>query len=256
MAPTSAGLSKTDRLRLDQALTERGLARSRAAARDAILRGTVTVDGMPCARPSARVAAEAEIAIDDPAGRYVSRSALKLVAALNAFGIDPTGRDALDLGASTGGFTQVLLERGARSVTAIDVGHGQLADEIARDPRVHAIEGLNAKDLTSADLAVAPSLIVADLSFISLIQALRPALALAAPTAELVALVKPQFEVGRDWIGKGGIVRENAPVEAALTAIRTFLEAEGWQTGDPIPSPIAGGDGNQEYLLAADGPKR
>ncbi|WP_453960559.1 TlyA family RNA methyltransferase [Amorphus suaedae] len=239
-------------MRLDQALAERGLVRSRAAGRDAVLRGTVRVDGTPVSRPSVRVRPEQAIEIADPAARYVSRSALKLTAALDAFGIDPGGRDAVDLGASTGGFTQVLLERGARSVTSIDVGHGQLAGEVASDPRVRSIEGLNVRELEAAHLAVAPSLIVADLSFISLILALPPALALAAPGADLVALVKPQFEVGREGIGKGGIVRETAMVDEALERVRRFVDATpGWTVRGLIASPIAGGDGNQEYLLCA-----
>tara|TARA_R110002020_G_scaffold133617_12_gene298122 strand:+ start:687 stop:1421 length:735 start_codon:yes stop_codon:yes gene_type:complete len=239
-------------MRLDQALAERGLVRSRAAARDAVLRGTVTVDGAAVTRPSARVRPGQAVEIADPAARYVSRSALKLVAALDAFSIDPDGRDAVDLGASTGGFTQVLLERGARAVTAIDVGHGQLAPAIAGDPRVRAIEGLNVRDLEAAHLDAAPSLVVADLSFISLLLALPPALALAAPGADLVALVKPQFEVGREGIGKGGIVREQALVEQSLERVRAFVEAAGrWSVTGLIASPIAGGDGNQEYLLAA-----
>jgi 23S rRNA (cytidine1920-2'-O)/16S rRNA (cytidine1409-2'-O)-methyltransferase len=246
-APATGGA-----IRLDQALAERGLVRSRAAARDAVLRGTVRVDGAPASRPSVRVRPGQAIEIADPAARYVSRSALKLVAALDAFGIDPADRDAVDLGASTGGFTQVLLERGARSVTSIDVGHGQLAPEIADDPRVRAIEGLNVRALEASHLAVAPSLIVADLSFISLLLALPPALALAAPGADLVALVKPQFEVGREGIGKGGIVREQALVEDALRRVQDFVEATaGWTVRGLIASPIAGGDGNQEHLLAA-----
>lgn len=244
-------------MRLDQALAERGLVRSRAAARDAVLRGTVTVEGAPVARPSVRVRPDQTIEIADPAARYVSRSALKLVAALDAFGIDPAGRDALDLGASTGGFTQVLLERGARSVTSIDVGHGQLAPEVAGDPRVRAIEGLNVRDLEASHLETAPSLVVADLSFISLLLALPPALAIAAPGAHLVALVKPQFEVGREGIGKGGIVREQALVENSLKRVRDFIETTaGWPVLGLVASPIAGGDGNQEYLLAARAPGR
>ena len=246
-APATGGA-----IRLDQALAVRGLVRSRAAARDAVLRGTVRIDGAPAARPSVRVRPDQAIEIADPAARYVSRSALKLAAALDAFEVDPSERDAVDLGASTGGFTQVLLERGARSVTAIDVGHGQLAEEVAADPRVRSIEGLNVRELAAAHLAVAPSLIVADLSFISLLLALPPALALAAPGADLVALVKPQFEVGREGIGKGGIVRETPLVEEALERVRRFVDTTpGWTVRGLIASPIAGGDGNQEYLLAA-----
>lgn len=237
--------------RLDQALAERGLVRSRTAARDAILRGTVTVDGATAARPGLRVHAGQTIEVADPAARYVSRSALKLVAALDAFAIDPAGLATLDLGASTGGFTQVLLERGAHSVTAIDVGHGQLDPALAADARVRSIEGLNARHLDRAHLNEAPALVVADLSFISLLQALPPALSLAAPDAWLAALVKPQFEVGREGIGKGGIVRPGPHVEEAIARVRRFVADSRWSVEGLIASPIAGGDGNQEYLLAA-----
>jgi 23S rRNA (cytidine1920-2'-O)/16S rRNA (cytidine1409-2'-O)-methyltransferase len=239
------------RQRLDLVLPALGLARSRARARDAILRGTVTVDGLVVDRPGALVDAGAAIAIEDPAADYVSRSALKLVAGLDAFDFPVEGRHALDLGASTGGFTQVLLERGAASVTAVDVGHGQLAQQVAADPRVRSREGLNVRDLSAGDLAAPPSVIVCDVSFISLTLALPPALTLAAGDAVLVALVKPQFEVGRDKVGKGGLV---APADGldALARIRDWLEGrEGFRVVGDLPSPIAGGDGNQEHLIGA-----
>jgi len=184
----------------------------------------------------------------------VSRAGLKLAHALAAFGLDPAGAVALDLGASTGGFTQVLLAAGAAEVWAVDVGHGQLAPLVAADPRVRAIEGLNVRDLTT-DHVPAPDWIVADLSFISLEKALPPALALAKPGAVLVALVKPQFEVGRAAVGKGGIVRDTAAVAAARARIRAFLEAAGWTVTGEAESPITGGDGNVEYLIAATLPR-
>ena len=239
--------------RLDLALVDRGLAPTRARARDAILRGHVSVNGALAAKPAMTVDAEAAIAIEDPAAGYVSRGALKLIAALDRFGYSPAGRAALDLGASTGGFTQVLLERGARTVFAVDVGHGQLDAKLAADPRVVSREGLNARDLTAADVGEQPQAIVADVSFISLKLVLPPALKLAAPDAWGVFLVKPQFEVGREAIGKGGIVRDPQAGERAAADIAHFLEQDmGWRVGGVILSPIEGGDGNREFLIGAD----
>ena len=239
-------------LRLDQALVARGLAPTRARARDAILRGHVTVDGEPATKPALAVGPGAMLALDDPAARYVSRAALKLGAGLDHFGYGAEGRVALDLGASTGGFTEVLLERGARRVHAIDVGHGQLDPRLASDPRVLAREGLNARDLAADDLGEAPEAVVSDMSFISLRLALPPALALAASGAWGIFLVKPQFEVGRAGIGKGGIVRDPAEGHAAALAIADWLGREqGWKVDGLVASPIAGGDGNHEYLLGA-----
>ncbi|ODN70965.1 TlyA family RNA methyltransferase [Methylobrevis pamukkalensis] len=238
--------------RLDQALVDAGLAPSRSRARDAILRGTVTVDGKRIDKPSLNVTENAVLGIDDPAGDYVSRAALKLVAGLGAFGLDPAGRHCLDVGASTGGFTEVLLRRGAAHVTAIDVGHGQFHPRLAADPRVTSIEGLNARDLAPEHLASAPGFIVSDVSFISLTLALGPALELAAPGAALVALVKPQFEVGRENVGKGGIVRDAAIAESAVDRVAAFVGAQaGWRVIGRLPSPITGSDGNTEHLLGA-----
>lgn len=239
------------RKRLDVALVERGLAPTRARARDAIDRATVTVDGRVETRPAAPVGAEARIEIADPAARWVSRAALKLVGALDTFALSPEGRTCLDLGASTGGFTQVLLARGAAHVTAIDVGHGQLAPAVADDPRVTSIEGLNARDLAADHLGAAPDCVVADVSFISLALALPPALDLAAPGAIGVFLVKPQFEVGRDHVGKGGVVRDEAAAEAAVERIATLLETHGWRVLGRAEAAIAGADGNREHVLAA-----
>ncbi len=184
---------------------------------------------------------------------YVSRAALKLRHALEVFGLDPAGAVALDLGASTGGFSQVLLEAGAAEVWAVDVGHGQLAPALRADPRLHAIEGLNARALTAAHVPP-PGWIVADLSFISLAKALPPALELARPGAVLVALVKPQFEVGPAQVGKGGIVRDPAAHEAVRASVRRFLQASGWTVLGETESPITGGDGNAEFLIAARKP--
>jgi 23S rRNA (cytidine1920-2'-O)/16S rRNA (cytidine1409-2'-O)-methyltransferase len=241
----------TDKLRLDQLLVERGLYQSRARARDAIERGEVMVDGRTIDKPGQLTAGDAVLSTDDPARHYVSRSALKLKGALERFAIDVSGRRCLDVGASTGGFTQVLLERGAAHVTAIDVGHGQLVAEIANDPRVTSIEGLNARELGRDHLAYAPEVIVTDVSFISLKLALPPALGLAAKGAIGAFLVKPQFEVGRDHVGKGGIVKDKVAAKAAVEDIAAFLEASGWRVTGRMASTITGGDGNQEYLIAA-----
>jgi len=239
-----------DRIRLDQALVEKGLSPSRARARDAILRGHVRVDGAPADKPALSVSPEARLELDDPAAAYVSRGALKLAAALDAFQYPVEGVTALDLGASTGGFTEVLLQRGAAYVFAVDVGHGQLHQRLADDPRVTSLEGLNARDLT-ADMIEAPvDAITADVSFISLRLVLPPALALAAPKAWGAFLIKPQFEVGREHIGKGGIVRDPALAEKAASDMAGWLAGlGGWTVDGPIPSPLPGGDGNREFLI-------
>ncbi|WP_417708499.1 TlyA family RNA methyltransferase [Roseibium aggregatum] len=236
--------------RLDQHLVDTGVFPSRARARDAILRGTVSVDGLPCTKPAQKTSADASITVEDPASAYVSRAALKLIEGLDRFGVDPAGRICLDIGASTGGFTQVLLERGADKVHAIDVGHGQLHESVKTHPKVAARDGLNARDLTLEDLGGdAPALLVSDVSFISLKLALPPALALAAPGAEGVFLVKPQFEAGKDNIGKGGLVDPGIAEETAKS-LQVWLDTmPGWQAGDLVPSPVKGGDGNAEWLL-------
>ena len=240
------------KMRLDEALVARGLFASRSRARDAILRGTVSVDGLSETKPAQPVASTAEIAVADPARGYVSRAALKLIAALDAFDLDPAGRVALDIGASTGGFTQVLLERGAGHVVALDVGHGQLHESLRADLRVTVLEGLNARDLTAADLVGRrPEMLVSDVSFISLRLALPPALVLAAPGALGVFLVKPQFEAGREAIGKGGLLRDPDDGPRVAQDLLGWLGNQpGWRALGMIPSPIAGGDGNHEFLLA------
>lgn len=238
------------RERLDQRLVDLGLTPSRARARDAVLRGTVTVDGRTATKPGQPVDLTAKIEISDPAGAYVSRAALKLLAALDGFAVSPEGRICLDVGASTGGFTQVLLERGAARVHAIDVGHGQMHETISNDLRVNRRDGLNARELTAQDLEnTSPSLIVSDVSFISLKLALPPALDLAAPGAEALLLVKPQFEVGREGVGKGGLVAPDR-AEASAGELRDWLDGlPGWQALGLLPSPVTGGDGNREFLL-------
>lgn len=245
-------LPASTRQRLDELLVARGLFPSRSRARDAIERGTVTVDGVIARKPGQTVLVDCLIAVDDPAQGYVSRAALKLIAGLDHFGLDPAGSEALDVGASTGGFTQVLLERGAAHVTSIDVGHGQIHPDIAGDPRVTVIEGLNARDLSVTDLADRiPDFIVSDVSFISLKLALPPALAIARSGARAIFLVKPQFEAGREAIGKGGLLKD--PYDAARVAglLQDWLDGvPGWRSLGLHLSPIEGGDGNREFLLA------
>ncbi|UCI06905.1 TlyA family RNA methyltransferase [Mesorhizobium sp. B1-1-8] len=246
-------LSSSTRRRLDELLVERGLFASRSRARDAIERGTISVDGAVARKPGQTVAPDCRIAIDDPARAYVSRAALKLIAGLDHFGLDPSGSEALDIGASTGGFSQALLERGAAHVTAIDVGHGQMHADVALDPRVTVIEGLNARDLTTADLdGRVPDFLVCDVSFISLKLALPPALTLAGEGARALVLVKPQFEAGREAIGKGGLLKDPSEAERIAIGLRDWLAGiPGWRVLGLHPSPIEGGDGNREFLLAA-----
>jgi 23S rRNA (cytidine1920-2'-O)/16S rRNA (cytidine1409-2'-O)-methyltransferase len=241
-------------MRLDQALVARGLAPSRARAQALVAAGAVTVDGATAEKPSQPAPEGAVLAVTADPCPWVGRAALKLLHALDAFGLDPTGAVALDVGASTGGFTEVLLARGAARVVALDVGRGQLHPRLAADPRVVNLEGVNARDLPEG--AVPPAdWIVADVSFISLTLALPAPLALARPGARLVALVKPQFEAGRAAVGKGGLVRDPAAHEAACARVRDFLTGAGWAVTHEGESPIAGGDGNREFRIAARKPE-
>ena len=236
------------RRRLDESLVARGFYASRSRARDAILRGTVHVNGELAAKPAQMVAQDAAIIIADAAQAYVSRAALKLKHALAHFGLCLAGRNALDIGASSGGFTQVLLEQGAQHVTAIDAGHGQMMLE---DPRLTLIEGLNARDLGPQHLSWPIDFIVCDVSFISLKLALPPALDLAERGAHLVALIKPQFEAGRDALGKGGLVTDATEHTRVCAEIAEFLRNKGWTALGLVPSPLIGGGGNTEFLIAA-----
>lgn len=238
--------------RLDLRLVQAGLVATRSRARDLILRGFVSVDGVACDKPSQTLADDARIALSTNAPQYVSRGAEKLVAALDQFGFEARGAAALDIGASTGGFTEVLLSRGARWVYAVDVGQRQLHEKLRRDVRVISLEQQDARTL-SRDLVPDPiTAVVADVSFISLTKVLAPAMALTAPGAWLVALIKPQFEVGPDAVASGGIVRDEAARDAAVDAVRQWIAGvDGWRVVGLIPSPILGGSGNTEYLIGA-----
>ena len=239
------------RLRLDEVLIKRGFYASRSRARDAVLRGTVRVDGTLAVKPAQNAAHDARIEIIDEAQKYVSRSALKLKHALEHFKIDVTGLNGLDIGASTGGFTQVLLEQGAAHVTAIDVGHGQFVAWLKSRDRVTSIEGLNSRDLTAEHLGREIGIIVCDVSFISLKLALPAALDLVQTGTRLIALIKPQFEAGRDIVGRSGLVTDPAEHTRVCNEIVAFLESENWKILGLTPSTIEGGDGNQEFLIAA-----
>ncbi len=239
------------RLRLDEVLITRGFYASRSRARDAVLRGTVKVDGVVAAKPAQGCAHDAKIEIVDEAQKYVSRAALKLKHALEHFKIDVTGLNGLDLGASTGGFTQVLLENGAAHVTAVDVGHGQFVEWLKGRNRVTSHEGLNSRDLTAEHLEHAIGIIVCDVSFISLKLALPAALDLVKSGTHLVALIKPQFEVGREALGRGGLVTDPDEHIRVCAEIEIFLSDEGWKIIGLTPAAIEGGDGNKEFLVAA-----
>lgn len=240
-------------MRLDRHLTEHHGIESRTRARALIEAGLVMLNGVPATRPAQMVPPGATIAVMAEAMPWVSRGALKLLHALDAFDLDPSGANAWDLGASTGGFTEVLLARGAAHVTAIDVGHGQLHPRLAGHSQVTAVEGVNVRTLPEGLPAEtpAPDWLTADLSFIALSKALPAALALAAPGAHLVVLVKPQFELGREAIGRGGLVRDAALRVKAPAMVAELLSGLGWSVLGQTDSPITGGDGNHEYLLAA-----
>ena len=241
--------------RLDLALVERGLAESRSRARHLIEAGQVTVDGVTVIKPAAKTTEAHIITLDDGALKWASRAGLKLEHALDIFNIGPAGLVCLDIGASTGGFTDVLLDRGALRVHAVDVGHGQLIPRLVEDERVHVYERLNARHLQPEMIGETVGLVVSDVSFISLRLALPMALACAAPGARLVALVKPQFEVGAARIGKGGIVRDETARADALRDVVSWLENDaGWTLLGQAESPIFGNDGNQEFLIAAEKP--
>jgi 23S rRNA (cytidine1920-2'-O)/16S rRNA (cytidine1409-2'-O)-methyltransferase len=237
------------RKRVDIVLVERGFFSSRARAQAAIAAGLVSVGGVALKRPSDEVAGDATIEASAP-HPWASRGGVKLAAALDAFGLDPAGLACLDIGASTGGFTNVLLARGARRVIAVDVGHGQLDPRLAADPRVRSFEGIDARGLTPEHTGESPGAIVCDLSFISQRLVLPRVLKLAARPAWLVSLLKPQFEVGPAEIVKGR-VRSEAALVRACDEVRACVASLGWTVLGVIPSPVVGGGGAKEFLLAA-----
>ena len=239
------------RARLDKLLVDRGLAPSRERARALIEAGLVEVGGLPADKPAAQVDPGVDVRLREADHPYVSRGALKLVAALDAWGIDPTGLVALDIGASTGGFTDLLLRRGAARVYAIDVGYGQLAWSLRSDPRVDVLERENVRHLAADKVPEPADLAVIDVSFISLELVLDKVAELMRPPGgkPIVCLVKPQFEVGKGKVGKGGVVRDAGDRAGALDKIRAFAAGRGFAVGEAIDSPLAGPAGNLEYLL-------
>ena len=238
--------------RADQLLVDRGLAESRTKAQALILAGLVSTGGRRIDKPGTALAADTVLAVAGPDHPWVSRGGIKLAFALDRFAIDPAGLVALDIGASTGGFTDVLLARGAARVHAVDVGRGQLAWKLRQDPRVVVREGTNARYLSRAEIAEPVDLITCDASFIGLATLLPAALALAADAARLGALIKPQFEAGPDAVGRGGVVRDPAVHAAVCERVAVWLGAQpGWQVVGSVESPIQGPAGNREFLIYA-----
>ena len=243
---------KLTKERLDQALVARGLVVSRARARDLVLRGEVKVDGIVAAKPASRVAPQQMLSLAAGAGDYVSRGAIKLRAALDHFGFDPAGRIGLDIGASTGGFTEVLLARGATKVYAVDNGTGQLHASLTANPKVVSLEETDARRLTRTEIPEPVGALVVDVSFISLTKSLGPAMQLAGPGCWLAGLIKPQFEAEHARIPKDGVVTDPSVHARAVEFVETWLAASGqWRVIGTIPSPIKGGDGNSEFLIGA-----
>ena len=240
------------RIRADQLVVARGLAESRARAQALILAGKILSGTRRIDKPGTLLTEDAPLSLRVADHPWVSRGGLKLAHALDHFGLSPAGRIGLDIGASTGGFTDVLLARGAALVHAVDVGHGQLAWKLRQDPRVAVHERTNARHLDAALIPEAVGVVVADASFIGLEVVLPAGLALAAPGAFAVALIKPQFEAGRAGVGKGGIVRDPAVRDAVVDRITAWWAGlPGWRVLGLTPSPITGADGNQEFLIAA-----
>ena len=240
------------RVRLDQALVERGLAASRSQAQALVMAGKVFSRERRLDKPGHAVAADQPLEVRGEVHPWVSRGGLKLAHGLEHFGLNVAGAVALDIGASTGGFTDVLLANGAARVYAVDVGRAQLAWKLRQDPRVIVLEGVNARHLTPDQVPEAVDLVVCDASFIGLQVVLPAALALARPGARLIALIKPQFEVGKGRVGKGGVVRDPALHEEVVARIRDWLEADmGWRVLGVAESPITGAEGNREFLICA-----
>lgn len=239
-------------MRLDLLLVERGLVPSRARAQAEIKAGRVLVRGVAAAKPSQEFEPDTEVSLEDPAIPYVSRAGLKLAHALDQFGIPSKDKIVLDVGASTGGFTDVVLTRGATRVYAVDVGRDQLSPKFSSDPRVISLEGQDARTLTGEQIPDPIDLVVCDVSFISATKVLPHACRFSADVARLVVLVKPQFEVGRAAIGKGGIVKDATARQESIEAVRNAVETmSGWTVSGCVESPITGGSGNVEFLMGA-----
>ncbi len=242
---------KAGKIRIDRLLVDRGLVESRERGHALILAGQVLVNGQKQDKAGALVPEDAELRILGEVLPYVSRGGLKLAAALQEFGLSADGKVALDVGASTGGFTDCLLQHGAKKVYAVDVGYGQMAWKIRQDPRVTTIERVNIRAIEPALVPEPVDIAVIDVSFISLEKVVPSILQFLRPGAELVALIKPQFEVGREQVGKGGIVRDEAARTTAVTRITEFIGSLGFKVKGVIPSPITGQDGNVEFLIYA-----
>ncbi|MGA3305549.1 MAG: TlyA family RNA methyltransferase [Stellaceae bacterium] len=242
----------TEKKRLDQLVVERGLAETRSRAQALILAGSVWSGDRRLDKPGANLAADTALTLKGKDHPWVSRGGVKLAHALDHFKIDPKNRIALDIGASTGGFTDVLLQRGAKRVYAIDVGHGQLDWNLRNDKRVMVLERVNARYLSAKEVSEPVDLVTCDASFIGLETVLPAPLALAKPTANLVALIKPQFEVGPKRVGKGGVVRDPALHKEVCARISAWVADRGWRVLGVVESPLKGPEGNTEFLLAAE----
>ncbi len=242
---------KKGKIRLDRFLVERGIVESREKGQALILAGQVLVNGQKVDKSGAQVPEDADIRILGGQLPYVSRGGLKLAAALDQFAVSVDGMTALDIGASTGGFTDCLLQRGCRKVYAVDVGYGQMAWKLRQDPRVVVIERTNIREIDPSLIPEKADIAVIDVSFISLDKVIPPVIRLLKPAATVIALIKPQFEVGKEKVGKGGIVRDETAREGAVEKVKALFQATGLDLRGVIPSPITGQDGNVEYLIYA-----
>jgi 23S rRNA (cytidine1920-2'-O)/16S rRNA (cytidine1409-2'-O)-methyltransferase len=238
------------KVRLDKLLVDKGLVETRSKALGLIMAGQVLVDGQPVTKAGSPIDDGSPISIK-AGNAFVSRGALKLEAALDAFSLDVQGMIALDIGSSTGGFTELMLKRGAQKVYAVDVGHGQLHWRLRKDPRVICLEGINARMISREQVSEPCDMATFDVSFISLRLVVPPVLDLLKDNAHLIALIKPQFEAGREQVGKGGVIRDPAIHESVITGISSFLTELALDVDGVIPSPVKGAKGNQEYLIHA-----
>ncbi len=250
-APKAAPVTKTGKARVDQMLVDRGLAESRTRAQALVLAGLVFSGETKIAKPGQSIKADSPLEVRGRDHPWVSRGGIKLAHAIEHFQLDPAGAVAMDIGSSTGGFTDVLLSNGAERVFAVDSGTNQLAWKLRQDPRVTVLEQTSARILTPAQIDAACNWVVCDASFIGLAKVLEVPLRLAARECRLVALIKPQFEVGRSEVGKGGVVRDPALHERVCNEVRDWLEADGWVIQGIVESPIKGPEGNVEFLVSA-----